>query len=414
VPKRIPIAALFLAVLASMGLAHGRSQTRPIHWVGTWAASQVAEPQDAPGMDDLRDVTIRQIFHLSLGGNLLRVHLSNAFGSEPLHFTSVRIARPLSAYSSTIDSASDVALKFAGNAEVTVPAGSEYISDPISYRVAALSDLAITFHLDALPAGWSGHPGSCSTSYYVHGDLVSAVILANAKRVDHWYQISGIDVAAPQNSFSIVALGDSITDGFGATPNDNNRWTDVLAKRLQGSRATQDVGVLNEGIGGNRLLTDSLSPSALARFDRDVLSQAGVRFLIVLEGINDLGGLTETGEVTPAEHGAFVQQILSSYEQIIMRAHKAGIKVIGGTILPYGGSVYDRQLPSMEADRQAVNEWIRTPGNFDAVVDFDKITRDPDHLDSLRLSYDTGDHLHPSPAGYRAMGEAISLLLFEH
>src|SRR5579863_1822714 len=179
-PKRMHMAALLLIVFASIDLAQGQTQMHPVHWVGTWATSQIPEPKDAPAVDDLHDVTIRQIFHLSLGGNSLRVHLSNVFGTEPLHFSSVHIAHPLSAYSSGIDASTDVALKFAGSADVTVPAGAEYISDPISYRVAALSNLAVTFYLDAAPVGQTGHPGSCATSYYVHGDLVSAAILTDA------------------------------------------------------------------------------------------------------------------------------------------------------------------------------------------------------------------------------------------
>jgi lysophospholipase L1-like esterase len=407
---------LSLAILFLLAWLPAAAQTAAQTWVATWAASQqIPEPRNALPSADFEDATLRQIVHLSLGGATLRVHLSNAFGTEPLHFTSVHIARPLSASSPAIDPASDKALTFSGSSDVTVPAGAEYISDPIDYPVAALSNLAVTFHLDAAPAGQTGHPGSRATSYYVHGDQVAAADLPGAKKVDHWYQIAGIDVSAPastsQNA-AIVALGDSITDGHGATTNGNDRWTDVLAQRLQASPATRSLSVLNQGIGGNHLLTDGLGPNVLARFDRDVLAQTGVRYLIVFEGVNDLGGLTREHEVTPAEHALLVRRILAAYQQVILRAHAHGIIVIGATITPYTGSGYYHPGPASEADRQAVNQWIRAAGHFDAVIDFDKTVRDPSQPDRMLPAFDSGDHLHPSPAGYRAMAEAIPLSLF--
>jgi lysophospholipase L1-like esterase len=207
-------------------------------------------------------------------------------------------------------------------------------------------------------------------------------------------------------------MGDSITDGHGATTNGNDRWTDVLAARLQTSRQTRNIGVSNQGIGGNHLLTDGLGPNALARFDRDVLAQAGVHWLIVFEGVNDLGGLARIGEVSQAEHSTRVARVVAAYEQIIARAHAHGIRVIGGTITPYVSSDYYHPSPQSEADRQAVNRWIRAPEHFDALIDFDSVLRDPRQPDRLLPAYDCGDHLHPSPAGYKAMGESIPLTLF--
>ena len=382
-------------------------------WVASWGASQqIPEPQNAMATDDLRDATVRQIFHLSVGGAALRVHLSNAFGTEALHFTSVHIARPVSPSSSAIDPATDRPLTFAGSNDVTVPQGAEFISDALNYPVAALSDLSVTFHLDAPPATETGHPGSRATSYFVHGDSVAAPDLLGAKHADHWYQVSAIDVLATPGAASIVALGDSITDGHAATTNGNDRWTDVLAQRLQASPATRSVGVSNQGIGGNHLLIDGLGPNALARFDRDVLAPAGVRWVILFEGVNDLGGLARNGEVTPEEHAALVKRVLSADEQIVLRAHAHGLRVFGATITPYGGSGYYHPGPLSEADRQAVNAWIRAAGHFDAVIDFDSVVRDPQHPDRLLPAFDCGDHLHPSPAGYRAMGEAVPLSLF--
>ncbi len=401
----------------------------PATWVVSWAASQqIPEPANALPPDDLRDATLRQIVHLSVGGSALRVHLSNAFGTNALHFTSVHVARPFSPASPAIDPATDMALTFAGQNEVTIPPGAEFVSDPVAIVLAPLSDLAVSFHLDAPPAVETGHPGSRATSYYLHGDLVSAPGFSGpdwpgrpdqpaAKKIDHWYQLAGVDVLAPAGAASVAALGDSITDGHGSTTNGNDRWTDVLAARLSAAPATHLIGVSNQGIGGNHLLTDGLGPNALARFDRDVLAQAGVRWLIVFEGVNDLGKLARgedlpNGVATPADHAALVARILAAYQQMILRAHAQSLRVYGATITPYVGSDYYHPGPAEEVDREAVNAWIRAPGHFDAVVDFDAVVRDPAHPDHLLPAFDCGDHLHPSPAGYRAMGNAIPLSLF--
>jgi lysophospholipase L1-like esterase len=382
-------------------------------WVTSWGSSQqIPEPQNELPVDDLRDATVRQIFHLSVGGSGLRVHMSNAFGTEALHFTSVHIARPLSASPPAIDPSSDRQLTFAEKPDVVVPPGAEYISDPIRWDVAPLSDLAVTFHLDIPPVRETGHPGSRATSYYVHGDSTGAATLIEPKHVDHWFQISEIDVQATPQAAAIVVLGDSITDGHGATTNGNDRWTDVLAARLQSLPETRSIGVSNQGIGGNHLLTDGLGPNVLSRFDRDVLAPAGVRWLIVFEGVNDLGGLARNGEVPAADHAALVGRVLAAYRQIVERAHAHGLHVFGATITPYVGSEYYHPGPLSEADRQAVNQWIRGASHFDGVIDFDRVVRDPNHPDQLLPAFDCGDHLHPSPAGYKAMGDSIVLTAF--
>lgn len=400
--------ATVLLILLLPPAAFGQS-----HWVGSWATSQqLPEKDSALPSSDLQDATLRQLVHLSLGGSELRVHLSNRFGTEPLHITSVHIARPVAADSAKIVSATDRALTFSGAPDVTIPAGAEYLSDPIEFAAAPLSDLAITLHLDLPPPTETGHPGSRATSYLVHGDLVSAADLSPAETFDHWFFISGLDLLAPPQAASIVTLGDSITDGHAATTNGNDRWPDDLARRLQTGPATRMLAVLNQGIGGNRLLLDQTGPNALARFDRDVLAQPGLRYLIVLEGINDLGMLTRDAAVPQAQHDALVHGIIAAYEQIVARAHTHGIKVVGGTIMPDGGFTYYHPGPQNEADRQAINKWIRTPGHFDAVIDFDHAMRDPQHPDRLLPAYDSGDHIHPSPAGYQAMAIAIPLALF--
>jgi lysophospholipase L1-like esterase len=403
--------SLALTVLAPHAISQANSSAST--WVATWGSSQqLPEPQNALAPADLTDATLRQIVHLSAGGSALRVHLSNAFGTEPLHITSAHIAKPLAPDTSAIDPSTDRALTFSGAPDVIIPAGAEFVSDPIALAVPALSDLAISIHIDAPPARETSHPGSRSTSWYVHGDTVSAPTFTNPSKVDHWFQLSEVDVQTTPGAATIVTLGDSITDGHAATTNADNRWPDILAAHLQHTPGMQTIGVSNQGIGGNHLLTDGLGPNALARFDRDVLAPAGVHWVIVLEGVNDLGGLTREAEVSPEKHAALVQRILAAYQQIITRAHAHQLRVYGATITPYTGSDYYHPGPLSEADRQTINTWIRTPNHFDAVIDFDAIVRDPAHPDRLLPAYDCGDHLHPSPAGYKAMGDSIPLTLF--
>ena len=403
---------LVSSLLISLSAA-AQVQPNTPRWVGSWSTSvQIPEPGNSLAVAGLTDTTLRQIVHLSLGGSSVRVHFSNAFGSVPLHLTSVHIAKSLNPASSAVDPATDKALTFSGAPDVILPPGAQYTSDPIDFSAAALSDVAISLHFVEPPDPQTGHPGSRATTYVSQGEAVSKKELPDAKTVEHWYILSGVDVLAPANAFSVVALGDSITDGHAATTNGNDRWTDVLARRFQASPVTRNIGVLNAGIGGNHLLIDGLGPNVLARFDRDVLAQAGVRYLIVLEAINDLGGLARMKDVTAEQHTALVHRIEGAYEQIVSRAHAAGIQVIGATILPDGGSDYYHPGPADDADRHAVNDWIRAPGHFDAVVDLDKIMADPQAPDRLRPEYDCGDHLHPSPAGYKVMGESFPASLF--
>ena len=385
------------------------------HWVGSWAASQqLVEPHNSIPEADLKDVTLRQIVHLTLGGDELRLHLSNRYGTAPLHITSVHIARPVSPASSGIAPDSDQALTFSGLHDVTVPQGADYLSDPFKFSAPALSDVAITIYIETIPTAQTGHPGSRATSYLVHGDHVTAAELPDAKKIEHWYFVEGIDVESAPTATAVVTLGDSITDGHGATTNGNDRWPDDLARRLRAVSGGPMVAVLNHGIGGNRLLLEGLGPDALARFNDDVIAQAGARYLLVLEGINDIGMLNRTGTATKADHERLVHDMIAAYEQMIERAHTHGIKVGGCTITAFTGSEFYHPGVESEGDRQAVNKWIRTSGKFDAVIDFDQVTRDPAQPDRLLPKFDSGDHLHPSPAGYAAMADAVPLDFFGH
>lgn len=409
--KNLTAGLLLIAVASSvMAAPHNTAQ-----WIGSWASAQmIAEQNNAAPSDLIRGGTLRQIVHLSAGGPQIRVRISNAFGTAPLHLIALHVAHAPSPASSRIDAATDVAVTFDRRADVFIPAGAEYTSDPINYKAAPLSDLAVTMQLDAAPEQQTGHPGSRATSYLGTGAAVSAAEMpAGTQSIEHWYFLSGVDVSVNSDAAAVVTLGDSITDGHGATTNGNDRWPDVLAVRLQHSAAKRTFGVLNEGIGGNRLLLDGIGPNAPARLYRDVLSQNGVRYLMVLEGINDIGNLTRNQTATEAQHTQLVHSLIGAYQQIILRAHAHGIKVMGATITPFMGSGIYHPDAANESDRTQVNDWIRAPGHFDAIVDFDRAIADPAHPDRMRADYDSGDHLHPSAAGYKAMADAIPLGFFE-
>ncbi len=379
----------------------------PPHYVGSWAsAQQIPEPNNALAPADITDSTLREIVHTSLGGHGFRVRLSNAFGRGPLTFDAVHVARALSPVAAQIDPASDHVLTFNGQTTVTIPAGAEYWSDAVDADLPAGSDVAISLYYAATPAQQTSHPGSRATSYIVAGNHAGDADLTGAKTADHWFNLSGLDVAA--RGEAIITLGDSITDGHGATTNGNDRWPDVLGRRV----APQGFGVLNVGIGGGRVLQDGLGPNAAARFDRDVLAQTHARYVIVFEGINDIGTLTRDAPVDAAAHAAFVARMEAAYAQMIQSAHNHGLVIYGATITPFFGSDYYHPDTANEADRQALNAWIRDPSHYNGVIDFDAAMRDPQHPEHLRAEYDSGDHLHPNAAGYKAMGESVPLSLF--
>ena len=388
------------------------AQDKP-HWAASWATSQmIPTGENVAPAADLTDATLRQIVRVSIGGKRLRVRLSNAYGTAPLVIDAASIALSADNATSRVTPATLRPLTFGGSAGVTIPAGADYLSDPVDLPVAAGADLAITLHLPTPPEQQTGHPGARAHSHFAHGQQVMAEALAGAKTSTRWYVIGGIEIDAPRAS-ALVILGDSITDGYGVQPNTNARWPDRLMVRMRDDPATRNLAVLNAGIGGNRLRLDGLGPNALARFEREVLSPPGVTHLLVLEGVNDLGTLTRDAPATPEQHAALVREMIEALRQVVARARSHGIKVIGGTIMPFGASAYYHPGAANEADRAAVNAWIRAPGNFDAVIDFDAAMRDPANPSRLRPDLDSGDGLHPSIAGYQAMADAVPLGVFE-
>ncbi len=358
----------------------------------------------APG---LAGNSLRQIVQLSLGGERLRFSVSNAFGSQPLRIVSAHVARALDG--GAIASASDQPLRFGGATAFSVPAGASVVSDPVDFNVSPLERIAVTLAFDAvLPSPLTGHPASHMTSFLQTGNVAAAPELGGAQQLERWYFLSAVDAWTDERARAIVTFGDSITDGSGSTTDKNDRWPDHLARRLLGAASPSHRAVLNQGIGGNRILRDGMGPSALSRFERDALAPAGVRWVIVLEGINDLG--TAASARARGEPAATAQDLIGAYRHMISQAHSRGLRIYGGTILPYQGAQYFSDQG--EADRQTVNAWIRESGEFDAVIDFDAFTRDPAAPSRLSATADSGDHLHPSVAGYQIMADGIDLGLF--
>ncbi|RKR85950.1 lysophospholipase L1-like esterase [Micromonospora pisi] len=391
------------------------------HWVHTWVSMpQLTEPENLPPApftgDDavFVDTTLRQTVFVSVGGRHLRVRLSNAFGGAALPITAVSVALPTGGRAgvSGIQAATSRSVTFSGQPSMVVPVGAQVVSDPLSFDLAPLTNLTITVYLAEGQATneVTSHPGSRTTSYLLAGNHVTAAELPAATPTDHWYLLSGVEVWSGDGTSAAVLLGDSLTDGRGSTTNTNNRWPDQLLRRLGSHPGGRGVAILNQAAGGNRVLTDGLGPSALARLDRDVLAQSGVRRLVVFEGVNDIG----TAEATEAAQRRVADDLVTAYDQLVVRAHAHGIRVYGATLLPFGGNgAYDDPAGLRERARQRVNDWIRTSGRFDDLLDFDRVVRDPGDPRRLVGAYDDGDHLHLSPTGYRALADAVPLRLFD-
>ena len=377
-------------------------------WVGTWASAPLldahaknAEELLAPGAQS--GATLREVVHVSIGGEMVRVRFSNLYGTNPLVIGAVEIAQTLKGVA--IVPGSNKAVTFNGQPSVSIPPGALAVSDPTSFKLAPLSALTVSFFLPNTTGPVTEHQLGNATSYHVTGNVVSSASLESPTTATSWYYLNGVDTLATAEVAAVITIGDSITDGAKSTIDTNQRWPDELARRLQADPKYRNLSVLNEGISGNKILLDGAGPSALARFDRDVLAQSGAKYLLILEGINDIGRLHDTPDA-----GLTAADLISAINQMVVRAHAHGIAVIGCTLTPYHGAHYYTEKG--ETIRKAVNEWLRTGGVLDGFVDFEAAVRDPNHPDTFLPTVDPGDHLHPNDAGYKAMGDAIDLKLF--
>jgi len=396
---------LFSVILATLWLQTGTLEAKT-RWVGTWAtAPQLVETKNNPPAPGLTNNSLRQVVRVSIGGKTLRVKFSNEHSKSPVTLKSAQIAA--SKGGSAIDLKTNKPLTFNGKTDITLAAGAVAYSDPISFTLTPRMDVAITLYLGETSSDITGHPGSRTTSYLLPGNNTAITDFTGAVTTDHWYIINGIDVKASGKTASVAIIGNSITDGRGSTTNQQNRWPDILSERLLQNKKTNKIGVLNMGIGGNCVLAGGLGPTAMVRYERDILNQAGVRWAIVFEGINDIGNLpnNETAATNRSK------TLIDAYKQMIEKAHAKGITIYGATIMPVKNNGYYGSY--REVCRNTVNEWIRTSGEFDGVIDFDKAMRNP--ADSAKM-IDTlqDDYLHPNVAGHKTMGESVDLYLFKN
>lgn len=420
-------AALLIAAAALLSASAAAAQDR---WVSAWGTAQQLAPMPTPRMPPrpagekmpappppepspivptpatLNDQTVRMIVRPSIGGSTLRIQLSNASGGEPMTIGRTRLAK--SAGNGAIATGSDRPVTFSGGQSVTIQPGAVAISDPVALDVAAFELLAVSIHLPGETPVNTLHPLGLRTTYIAKGDRTGDAALAGADTNRSYFWLTGVEVIAPESAGTIVAFGDSITDGYATTPDSARAWPDLLAERLQRDPRTRGMAVINMGISGNRVRRDGAGLAALARFDRDVLARPGVRWVVLLEGVNDINIAAIPG--IPASEAVTADQLIAAYSQFIDRAHLHGIKVAGATITPTEGLwLYSEKT---EALRQSVNGWIRNGGKFDAVVDFDAAVRDPARASRLNPAFDPGDHIHPNDAGNAAMADAVDIGIF--
>lgn len=395
---------------AATGGTSATASTLSEDWIGTWTASPYVDTNsnNTPPIA-LSNSVIRQVVHVSLGGSKVRVQFSNLWGNAALTINGAHVAlcKASPKVDSTIDSSTDKALSFSGNASVTIAQGKEVWSDPIDFDVPNQGNIAITTALGTVPSTLTQHSGSRTTSYFLAGagsnPNLSAASMTSASTKALWFFISAVDVMADTSAEGIVAFGDSITDGRGTDTDQNNRWTDILASRLQGNSATAKVSMMNQAIGATTVAGTG-NTSGQARFNHDVLGQSRVKFVIVLYGVNDIG----------SSNSPF-STIKAAYDDLISRAHAKKLIIYGATILPFGGNTSGYDTTAHESVRQQVNDYIKTAGIFDGYIDFDAKVRDPAKPTALQAAYakwDQQDWLHPGPAGYKAMGETPTLSLF--
>jgi len=380
-------------------------------WIGTWATAPYALDNSSTKPGDLKiggdNVTVREIVHTSIGGDAMRLELTNEFSAVSLTINAVEVGLSSGAASDGMTAGSGHVVTFGGKTSVTIPAGAIAVSDAVDIKLAPQRNLAISLYvpMQTLPQ-LSYHSFAATSNYIAKGDQTAAATLTDGKKITACFLLKAVDVqTSAKGAGAVVAFGDSITDGAHSTPDTNRRWPDFLAGRLLANGKTKNLSVLNVGIGGNRMLHDGTGPSALARFDHDVLALDGVKYLVILESINDIGGnQRKTNNVT-------ADDLIWGLTQLVQRAHAHGIKVIGATLTPYGGAGY--AYPPGQEIVEAVNNWIRTGGVVDGYVDFYKATQDPANPTHFLPAYDCGDHLHPSDAGYKAMGDSFDLSLFK-
>ncbi|THU79224.1 SGNH hydrolase [Dendrothele bispora CBS 962.96] len=388
------------------------------HWVDTWTSMpQLTESTNLPPVPFtqpdvvLKNATIRQTLHLSTGAKQIRIRFSNAFGTTELPITAVTVALPTNgtpgASSIVADSLQQVT--FSGNSSIAIPNGALAVSDPIAMEVQPQSMITVTMFLaqGQLTNDITSHPGSRTTSFFSPGNLVSAtdVNVTGTMSAEHWFFVSAVEAWSPPSTRAFAIIGDSITDGRGSTTNGNDRWPDQLLARTQANSSTANIAIVNQAAGGNRILLDGNGPNAFGRVERDVLSQSGVSYAMIFEGVNDIG------TATAANVSLVVDRVIQAYKQIVTRVHTMGIPIFAATITPFFGNA--DFTTGNEAARQRINDFIRNSGLFDAVIDFDEAIRDPSNAQRINPPFDSGDGLHPNPAGYKVMADAFDISLFE-